>query len=212
MLQPSDMPQMLIPFTSNRLIVFRHDLMKHSYRPAGDSLVLQTWLMSEPFAPDPLGERIASLSAEIQGDRLHIISLMTRLPRNSFGPLALLKVYAGGTDTVTRVPVERFCTTWRSSMKLWAWVSSTSATVRSARKMRSTTLTMSSSGLGKTNHDSCHRLSASCWRRGMKRSSVLGSPELPSVGLATQAEHSSIPSSTFQPFDEYICHLWHHYS
>ena len=84
--------------------------------------------MSEPFAPDPLGERIVSLSAEIQGDRLHIISLMTRLPRNSFGPLALLNVYAGGTDTVTRVPVERFCTTWRSSMKLWAWVSSTSAT------------------------------------------------------------------------------------
>ena len=34
-----------------------------------------------------------------------------------------------------------------------------------------------------------------------------GSPELPSVGLAIQAEHSSIPSSTFQPFGEYICHL-----
>ena len=99
-----EMPQMLIPLTSNRLIVFRHDLMKHSYRPAGDSLVIQTWFMSEPFAPDPLGERIVSLSAEIQGDRLHIISLMTRLPRNSFGPLALLNVYAGGTDTATRVP------------------------------------------------------------------------------------------------------------
>ena len=64
--------------------------------------------MSEPFAPDPLGERIVSLSAEIQGERLHIISLMTRLPGNSLGPLALLNVYAGGTDTVTMVPVERF--------------------------------------------------------------------------------------------------------
>ena len=107
-LQPSDMPEMLIPLTSNRLVVFRHDLMKYSYRPAGDSLVIQTWLMSEPFAPNRLGERIVSLSAEIQGERLHIISLMTRLPGNSFGPLALLNVYAGGTDTVTRVPVERF--------------------------------------------------------------------------------------------------------
>ena len=64
--------------------------------------------MSEPFAPDPLDERIVSLSAEIQGERLHVISLMTRLPENSFGPLALLYVYAAGTDTVTRVPVERF--------------------------------------------------------------------------------------------------------
>ena len=64
--------------------------------------------MSGPFAPDPLGERIVSLPAEIQGECLHAISLMTRPPGNSFGPLALLNVYAGGTDTVTRVPVERF--------------------------------------------------------------------------------------------------------
>ena len=64
--------------------------------------------MSEPFAPDSLDERIVSLSAEIQGERLHVSSLMTRLPENSFGPLALLYVYAAGTDTVTMVPVERF--------------------------------------------------------------------------------------------------------
>ena len=81
--------------------------MTYSYRPAGESLVLQTWLVSEPFAPDPLDERIVSLPAEIQGERLHVISLITHLPGNSFGPLALLNVYAGGTDTVTRVPVER---------------------------------------------------------------------------------------------------------
>ena len=39
-LQPSNMPEMLIPLTSNRLVVFCHDLMKYSYRPAGDSLVI----------------------------------------------------------------------------------------------------------------------------------------------------------------------------
>ena len=38
----------------------------------------------------------------------HAISLMTRPPGNSFGPLALLDVYAGGTDTVTKVSVVRF--------------------------------------------------------------------------------------------------------
>ena len=211
MLQPSDMPEMLIPLTSNRLIVFRHDLMKHSYRPAGDSLVIQTWLMSEPFAPDPLGERIVILSAEIQGERLHIISLMTRLPGNSFGPLALLNVYAGGTDTVTRVPVERFCTTWRTSMKLWAWVSRTPATVRSVRKMRSTTFDNVFFRIGE---DEARLVSPS--QRVLLETGyeALQRPELirASVGLAFQAEHSSIPSSTYQPFDEYICHLWHHYS
>ena len=75
---------------------------------AGESLVLQAWLMSEPFAPDPLDERIVSLSAEIQGERLHVSSLMSRPPGNSFGPLALLYVYAAGTDTVTKDSVERF--------------------------------------------------------------------------------------------------------
>ena len=62
--------------------------------------------MSEPFAPDPLDTENVSLPAEIQGERLHVISLMTPLPGNSFGPLALLYVYAGSTDTVTRVPVD----------------------------------------------------------------------------------------------------------
>ena len=74
-------------------------------------------------------------------------------------------------------------------MKLWAWVSRTPATVRSVRKMSSTTLTTSSSRLGKTKRDSCHRLSASSWRRGMKRCSVLGSTELLSVSLSKRSTH-----------------------
>ena len=49
-----------------------------------------------------------SLPAEIQGERLHVISLMTRLPENSSGPLALLNVYAAGTDMVTKLSVVRF--------------------------------------------------------------------------------------------------------
>ena len=70
-------------------------------------------------------------------------------------------------------------------MKLWAWVSRTPATVRCVRKMRSTTVTMSSSRLGKTRRDSC----ASCWRRGMKCCSVLSSSELPSVSLSKLTTH-----------------------
>ena len=107
---PSRSPLGMAASTLGRLHgIFFHGVPQFSlYRPAGESLVLQAWLMSEPFAPDPLDERIVSLSAEIQGERLHVRSLMTRLPENSFGPLALLYVYAAGTDTVTMVPVERF--------------------------------------------------------------------------------------------------------
>ena len=41
--------------------------------------------------------RIFSLPAEIQGELLHVISPMTRLLGNIFGPHALLNVYAGPT-------------------------------------------------------------------------------------------------------------------
>ena len=100
--------------------------------------------MFGPFAPDPLDERIVSLHAEIQGERLHVISLMTRLPGNSFGPLAFLDVYAGGTHTVTKVSVVRFDIDLyyiADEHEALAWVSRTAATVRSVRRMSSTTFT-----------------------------------------------------------------------
>ena len=50
----SGFPEMLISHSPNGLIVFRHVLLTYPYRPAGESLVLQTWHMSKPFAPDPL--------------------------------------------------------------------------------------------------------------------------------------------------------------
>ena len=145
---------MLISHSPNGLIVFCHVLLTYPYRPAGESLVLQTWRMSEPFAPDPLDEKIVSLPAEIQGERLHIISLMTRLPENNFGPLALLNVYAAGTDMVTRVPVERFdIDLYYMADKHGALGMGLSYIIPRCvlcGKSRSTTLTMSSSRLGKT--------------------------------------------------------------
>ena len=208
------MPEMLIPLTSNRLIVFRHDLMTYSYRPAGESLVLQTWLMSEPFAPDPLDERIVSLPAEIQGERLHAISQMTRLPGNSFGPLALLNVYAGGTDTVTRVPVERFdIDLYYMADKHEALGMGLSYTCHGALCTENEVYHFDNVFF-KIWEDEARLMSPSqrvlletgyevLQRFGLIRASV---------GLAFQDEHSSIPSSTYQPFDKCICHLWHHYS
>ena len=170
--------------------------------------------MSEPFAPNPLGERIVSLSAEIQGERLHVILLVTRLPGNSFGPLALLNVYAGGTDTVTRVPVGRF------DIDLYYM----------ADKHEALGLGLSYSCHGafcteneiyhfdnvffKIGEDEARLMSPSqrvlletgyevLQRSGLNRASV---------GLSLQAGRSSNPSSTYQPFVGYICRLWHHYS
>ena len=42
--------------------------------------------MFGPFAPDPLDERIVSLPAEIQGERLHAISLMYPSARKQLRP------------------------------------------------------------------------------------------------------------------------------
>ena len=214
MLQPSDMPEMLIPLTSNRLVVFCHDLMTYSYKPAGESLVLQTWLMSEPFAPDPLDERIVSLPAEIQGERLHVISLMTRLPGNSFGPLALLNVYAGGTDTVTRVPVERFdIDLYYMADKHEALGMGLSYTCHGAFCTENEVYHFDNVFF-KIGEDEARLMSPSqpvlleTGYEALQRAGLIRA----SVGLAFQAEHSSFPSSTCQPFDEYICHLWHHYS
>ena len=180
---------MLIPLTPNRLIVFRHDLLTYSYRPAGESLVLQTWLMSEPFAPDPLDERIVSLPAEIQGERLHVISLMTRLPGNSFGPLALLNVYAAGTDTVTRVPVERFdIDLYYMADKLEALGMGLSYTCYGALCTENEVYHFDNVffkiGEDEARLASPSSGSASSWRRGVKCCSVLGSSELPSVSLS----------------------------
>ena len=120
------MPEMPFRLTYCRLIVFRHDLVTCSSILAGESLVrlaLQTWLMSQPFAPDPFDV------------------LLTRLPGNSFDPLAL----------------------------------------RRLRGMSFTSWPISSSRLGKKRRDSCRRLSASFWRRGMRSCGVVGTFGLPSV-------------------------------
>ena len=153
MLQPSDMPEMLIPLTSNRLIVFRHELMNHSYRPAGESVVLQTWLMSEPFAPDALGERIVSVRGDSGRAPAHHLAddPSARKQFRPARPPQCVRWWCGTRSQGSQWNVSTsICTTWRISTKLWAWVSRTPATVRSVRKMKSTTLTMSSSGLGKT--------------------------------------------------------------
>ena len=161
--------------------------------------------MSEPFAPDHLGERIVSLSAEIQRERLHIISLMTRLPGNSFGPLALLNVYAGGTDTVTRVPVERFdIDLYYITDKHEALGMGLSYTCHGAFSTENEVYHFDNVFF-KIGEDEARLVSPSqrvlleTGYEALQRSGLIRA----SVGIAFQAEHSSIPSSPYQPFDEY---------
>ena len=162
--------------------------------------------MSEPFAPDLLDERIVSPPAEIQGERLHVISLMTRLPKNSFGPLALLNVYAVGTDTVTR-------SQWNMYF------------IADKHEALGMGLSYTCHGTLSTKNEVYHfdnvffkigeeeaRLMSPSQRvlldTGYEVLQRAGSSRT-SVGLAV---HSSSSSSTYQPFDECICHLWLHYS
>ena len=145
-----------------------------------------------------------SLPAEIQGERLHAISLMSRPPGNSFGPLALLDVYAGGTDTVTKVPVVRFdIDVYYMADEHEALGLGLSYTCHGAfctenevyhfhnvffkiGKDEARLMSLSQRVLLETGYEALQRA-------GLIRASV---------GIAFQAELSS-PSSTYLPFDEY---------
>ena len=144
----------------------------------------------------------------------HAISLMTRPPGNSFGPLALLDVYAGGTDTVAKVPVVRFdIDLYYMADEHEALGLGLSCTCHGAfctenevhhfhnvffkiGKDEARLMSLSRRVLLETGYEALQR-------PGLIRASV---------GIAFQAEFSSNPSSTFLSFVGYICHLWHHYS
>ena len=128
---------------------------------------------------------------------------MTRLPGNIFGPLALLNVYAGCTDTVTRVPVERFdIDLYYMADKHEALSMGLSYTCHGAFCTEEEVYHFDNVFF-KVGEDEARLMSPSQRVRGMKRCSVLGSSELPSESLSKRSTHQfprlliSLSKSTF---------------
>lgn len=120
-----DLPRdpITLPLTTKKLLVYRCDELTYEYRPFGHSLVLQSWILAEqPRTELQLAnlQGDAEAKAEMmgifvgrphpQGDKVHIMSLHTRLPGGGSGGDAYWAMLAEGTDGMGMIPFLRWDT------------------------------------------------------------------------------------------------------
>lgn len=97
-----------IPLEKGRLVVFRHDIMGYTYKPNGDSLLLQAWLMSEPFTPQPQELAVVPQPDQLGGEQVRCQSLAVRYPGDNYDLSSCWSMFAGGTDALVAVPIDRW--------------------------------------------------------------------------------------------------------
>jgi len=97
-----------VPLSSNKMLVLLPDLYTYSYRPLGDSLLLQSWYLADPVLPGSVEERIVELPAKQQGERVHVTSLQMRYGGNAHSPEEAWNMWIVGTDCAYAIPKLRF--------------------------------------------------------------------------------------------------------
>lgn len=106
-----------IQTSTNKLLLFRHDLLHYAYAGNGGSdLVLQTWLLEEPqqLRFDCIHgsqEAVAAIlgSPKLSLDRqVHVMAAMCRFPGAAYRLERDWLVYATQTDTFKCIPINRF--------------------------------------------------------------------------------------------------------
>eukprot|EP00443_Scrippsiella_acuminata_P096077 CAMPEP_0115625730 /NCGR_PEP_ID=MMETSP0272-20121206/27971_1 /TAXON_ID=71861 /ORGANISM="Scrippsiella trochoidea, Strain CCMP3099" /LENGTH=830 /DNA_ID=CAMNT_0003062047 /DNA_START=160 /DNA_END=2649 /DNA_ORIENTATION=+ len=101
-----------IPLTKNKVVIFRCDQLglTCSYKPAGRSLCLQTWVMDLPSIMREREEALRYIDGpeEPKGQRNQVMSMMTRYPGCGFEPLAYWSMLQSGSDTQICVPATRW--------------------------------------------------------------------------------------------------------
>eukprot|EP00933_Yihiella_yeosuensis_P048748 TRINITY_DN4510_c0_g1_i11.p1 TRINITY_DN4510_c0_g1~~TRINITY_DN4510_c0_g1_i11.p1 ORF type:complete len:757 (-),score=116.87 TRINITY_DN4510_c0_g1_i11:1560-3830(-) len=95
-----------VPLRHGRLLLFRHDQMSYTYRPDGESLVVQAWLLD---ATPSLEFRELPQPPGIYGlDRIHVVSATERFPANCDGCDMTFAMFCAGTDALADPPMSRF--------------------------------------------------------------------------------------------------------
>lgn len=94
-----------LPLESNRIVIFRNDCMQYSYQPEGNSIAMQSWLMS---APTSFSIRTLARPPRLDLAQLHIMSIMERFPLGCFGADKVWAMFVGGTDGLTMPAASRF--------------------------------------------------------------------------------------------------------
>jgi len=118
--------EVTLPLSSKKLLVFRSDRMTFRHQPQGRSVVLQSWILEEPPKLSALkveGDAVSKAEAYgilkgrpyPTGDKVHVMSVMTRLPGDGFGPNEYWSMLLEGTDGEVPIPflrwdVDLYCT------------------------------------------------------------------------------------------------------
>jgi len=105
-----------LPASGNKLVLFRHDELRYSYRPEGESIALQAWLMSESIIPQQ--DEVMRKRDEpmvINGptpppgrDQAHVMAGRTRLPGSTRSLALYWNMFTAGSDLVVQWPLSRW--------------------------------------------------------------------------------------------------------
>nr|AQS99242.1 type I polyketide synthase [Gambierdiscus excentricus] len=117
-LYPREGQDVMIPVIKGRIVIFRHDRMSYSYKPLGNSLALQSWIVRD--VPGFQVEEVTGGGQEVDrvmevegpprqdGRKFHIMSMHTRFPGESTEPDKYWSMVSQCTDSVTDWPFMRF--------------------------------------------------------------------------------------------------------
>lgn len=100
----------VIPVTANKVVLFRHDLMGYTYRPKGESLAMQAWLLDVPDEVEQREDalRVITGPPEPPGRRVNIMGVQTRYPGLGADFDKYWNMLVAGADTQIQVPIQRW--------------------------------------------------------------------------------------------------------
>lgn len=117
-LYPKDGKEVMIPAAKSKILIFRHDLMSYSYKPLGNSLALQSWIIRDVqgFQMEEItgGAKEVDKVYEVNGPmnqegiKFQIMSMQTRFPGHSVDPEKYWTMVSQCTDSVCEWPYARF--------------------------------------------------------------------------------------------------------
>ncbi|CAK0906461.1 unnamed protein product, partial [Prorocentrum cordatum] len=91
-----------IPLSDGKMVVFRHDDFSYSYQPVGESLAMQTWLLSEIPEQRALGSAVALPSSLAERERAACLSSRCSVPGGCSSYPEFWTSLAAGNDCHTR--------------------------------------------------------------------------------------------------------------
>jgi len=99
-----------LPLSSNKMVVFRHDVLSYTFRPEGASVALQTWLLTglpsielrdQGGQQKDYAENLRLTGPwQPEGEQALVRSLMVRMPGRSWGYFNYWNMFSAGCDCV----------------------------------------------------------------------------------------------------------------